>query len=68
MENLYSFITTYYLFVGPILIVHAYLAIRFTVMAIQGDIDNYNFLKMAMVVFIPFIGYYFATKKEPEEL
>ncbi len=66
MEDILPFFMKYQLVVYPLVILHLFLALRFTIKAVQGDIKHYNFLKMAMVVFLPFIGYYFATKEEPE--
>ena len=45
-------------------IIQIYLALRYAVKAVMGSVDNYNILKLAMVLFVPIIGYYFATKKE----
>lgn len=45
-------------------IIQIYLALRYAVKAVMGSIDNYNILKLAIVLFVPIIGYYLATKKE----
>lgn len=66
MEDILPFFMKYQLFVYPLVILHLFLTLRFTIKAVQGDINHYNFFKMAMVVFLPFIGYYFATKEEQE--
>jgi hypothetical protein len=47
-----------------ILVYHFYFCIRFTVKAVQGDIDNYSFKKMAIVVLLPFIGYYWMMQEQ----
>jgi hypothetical protein len=44
--------------------VQFYLALRYAVKAVTGHIDNYSFLKLAMVLFIPIVGYFIATKEE----
>lgn len=66
MEDMLPFFIKYQMFIYPLIIIHLYLAVRFTIKAVQGDIENYNFLKMALVVFLPFVGYYIATKEEQE--
>jgi NADH:ubiquinone oxidoreductase subunit 3 (subunit A) len=47
-----------------LIIIQIYLALRYAIKAVMGNVDNYNILKLAMVLFIPIIGYYLATKKE----
>ena len=57
MDN--SFYIIYFL-----IIVQLYLGVRYAVRAVTGHIENYSFLKMAMVLFIPIVGYFIATKEE----
>ena len=45
-------------------IVQIYLAVRYAVKAVTGHIDNYSFIKLAMVLFVPIAGYFIATKEE----
>lgn len=51
-------------FIWILCIVQFYLALRYAVKAVTGHIDNYSFLKLAMVLFIPIVGYFIATKEE----
>jgi hypothetical protein len=53
-----------YLNFSYLAIIQIYLALRYAVKAVMGSVDNYNILKLAMVLFVPIIGYYLATKKE----
>ena len=57
MDN--SFYIIYFL-----IIIQLYLALRYAVRAVTLHIDNYSFLKLAMVLFIPIVGYFIATKEE----
>ena len=45
-------------------IVQIYLAVRYAVKAVTGHVDNYSFLRLVMVLFIPIVGYFIATKEE----
>ena len=45
-------------------IVQCYLAFRYALKSITGQIENYSFVKLAIVLFVPIIGYYLATKEK----
>jgi NADH:ubiquinone oxidoreductase subunit 3 (subunit A) len=53
-----------YFFIYAICILQIYLAVRYAVKAVTGHVENYNILKLAMVLIIPIFGYYYATKEE----
>ena len=51
-------------FIWILCIVQIYLALRYALKAVTGHVDNYSFLKLTMVLFIPIVGYFIATKEE----
>jgi hypothetical protein len=51
-------------FIWILCIVQFYLALRYAVKAVTGHVDNYSFLKLVTVLFIPIVGYFIATKEE----
>jgi hypothetical protein len=51
-------------FIWILCIVQFYLALRYAVKAVTGHVDNYSFLKLVMVLFVPIAGYFIATKQE----
>jgi uncharacterized protein YggT (Ycf19 family) len=54
------------LFFVALCLIQAYLIIRFVIKAMQGDVENYNILKLILVMCIPFYGYYYFTKQKEE--